>query len=67
MKSRFADEYIDSCNLDFEIYSNNIEPMLKLIRERDSINNYKFIDKDGKEKKFNAINDDAIIKSSIRI
>ena len=42
MKSRFADEYIDSCNLDFEVYSNSIEPMLKLIRERDSINNYKF-------------------------
>jgi thymidylate synthase ThyX len=67
MKTRFADEYIDSCNLDFEIYSNNIEPMLKLIRERDSINNYKFRDRDGKEKKFNAINDDGIIKSSIRI
>ena len=41
--------------------------MLKLIRERDSINNYKFKDKDGKEKKFNAINDDKVIKSSMRI
>jgi len=67
MKSRYADEYIDACNLDFEVYSNNIAPMLKLIRERDSINNYKFRDRDGKEKKFNAINDDAIVKSSIRI
>ena len=67
MKSRFADEYVDACNLDFDVYSKNIEPMLKLIRERDSINNYKFKDKDGKEKKFNAINDDLIIKSSMRI
>ena len=31
------------------------------------MSNYKFKDKDGKEKKFNAINDDAIIKSSMRI
>ncbi len=67
MKTRFADDYIDACNLDFKIYSKNIEPMLKLIRERDSINNYKFKDKDGKEKKFNAINDETIIKSSMRI
>ena len=37
--------------------------MLKLIRERDSINNYKFKDKDGKEKKFSAINDDSILKA----
>ena len=67
MKTKFADEYIDACNLDFEVYSKNIEPMLKLIRERDSINNYKFKDKDGKEKKFSAINDDSILKSSMRI
>jgi thymidylate synthase ThyX len=67
MKTKFADEYINACKLDFEIYSKNIDPMLKLIRERDSINNYKFKDKDGKERKFNAINDDSIIKSAIRI
>ena len=67
MQSKFADEYVDACNLDFDVYSKNIEPMLKLIRERDSINNYNFKDKDGKEKKFNAINDDAIIKSAMRI
>jgi len=67
MKTKFADEYVDACNLDFEVYSKNIDPMLKLIRERDSINNYKFKDKDGKEKKFNSINDDTIIKSSVRI
>ena len=67
MKTKFADEYVSACNLDFDVYSKNIEPMLKLIRERDSIDNYKFKDKDGKERKFNTINDDAIIKSSIRI
>ena len=67
MKTKFADEYLDACNLDFEVYSRNIEPMLKLIREKDSINNYKFKDKDGKEKKFNVINDDLVVKSAIRI
>ena len=67
MKTRFADDYLNACNFDFKTYSKNIEPMLKLIRERDSINNYKFKDKDGKEKKFSSINDDLIIKSSIRI
>ena len=67
MKTKFADEYVDACNLDFEVYSKNIDPMLKLIRERDSISKYKFKDKDGKERKFNAINDDAIIKSSMKI
>ena len=67
MKTKFADEYVDACNFDFDVYSKNIEPMLKLIREKDSINNYKFRDKDGKEKKFNAINDDTVIKSAIRI
>jgi len=67
MKTRFADEYVNACNLDFDVYSKNIEPMLKLIREKDSIDNYKFKDKDGKEKKFYSINDDTIIKSSIRI
>ena len=67
MNSKFADEYVNACNLDFDVYSKNIEPMLKLIREKDSIDNYKFKDNDGKEKKFNAINDDSIIKSAMRI
>ena len=67
MKTKFADEYVDSCNLDFDTYSKNIEPMLKLVREKDSISNYKFRDNDGKEKKFSAINDDRIIRSSLRI
>ena len=67
MKTKLADEYVDACNLDFEVYSKNIEPMLKLIREKDSINNYKFKDKDGKEKKFNAINDELLIKTANRI
>ena len=30
MKTKFADEYIDACNLDFEIYSKNIETYVKI-------------------------------------
>ena len=51
MKTRYADKYLEACNLDFEIYTKNIQPMLKLIREKDSIENYTFRDKSGKEKK----------------
>ena len=67
MKSRYADKYLEACNLDFEIYSKNIQPMLKLIREKDSIENYKFKDKSGTEKKFSKLKDENKIKSAIRI
>jgi len=40
MKSRFADDYLESCNLDFNIYAKNVQPMLKFIRENDPIENY---------------------------
>ena len=40
MKSSYADNYLEACNLDFDVYSKNIKPMLKLIRENDSIENY---------------------------
>ena len=67
MKSRYADKYLDACNLDFEIYTKNIQPMLKLIREKDSIENYTFRDSSGKEKKFSQLNDQDRIKSAGRI
>ena len=65
--SRFADKYLDACNLDFEIYSKNIQPMLKLIREKDPIDNYTFRDNSGKEKKISQLNDQDRIKSAGRI
>ena len=67
MKSRYVDKYLDACNLDFEIYTKNIQPMLKLIREKDSIENYKFKDKSGIEKKFSQLKDEDNIKSASRI
>ena len=67
MKSRYADSYIDACNFDFDVYTKNIQPMLKLIRENDPVQNYKFNDHNGKEKKFSKLTDSDIIKSAQRI
>ena len=57
MKSRYKEKYLESCNLDFEVYSKNIQPMLKLIRENDPIENYKFKNNTGVECKFSKLLD----------
>ena len=67
IKSRFADSYIDACNFDFDVYTKNIQPMLKLIRENDSIENYNFKDNNGKNKKFADLTDGNNIRSAQRI
>jgi len=64
MKSRFADDYLESCNLDFNTYTKNIQPMLKLIRENDPIENYKFKAHDGTEKKISRLKNENDIKSA---
>jgi thymidylate synthase ThyX len=67
MKSRHADNYINACNFDFDVYAKNIQPMLKLIRENDPVQNYKFKDHNGKEKKFSKLTESDNIKSAQRI
>ena len=42
--SRFADLYLDSCNFSFDVYSKNIEPMVKYVREKYPIEKYSFRD-----------------------
>lgn len=42
MSSKFADAYLKSCELDFEIYSKNIQPMINYVREKEPIDNLKF-------------------------
>ena len=64
MKSRYADDYLEACNLDFNTYSKNIQPMLKLIRENDPIENYKFKAHDGTEKKISKLKNENDIKSA---
>ena len=67
MKSRYKEKYLESCNLDFEVYSKNIQPMLKLIQENDPIENYKFKNNTGVECKFSKLKTTNDIKSADRI
>jgi len=63
--SRFADVYLDSCNLSFDVYSKNIDPMINYVREKYPIGKYSFKDsKDGKEKSFSKLRQESDIKSA---
>ena len=65
MSSKFANMYEDSCNLSFDIYSKNIEPMVNYIREKYPIEKYSFKDStDGKEKLFTKLKNEIDIKSA---
>jgi thymidylate synthase ThyX len=65
MKSRFADLYLDACNFSFDVYSKNIEPMIKYVREKYPIEKYSFKDsQDGKEKLFSKLKQENDIKSA---
>ncbi|MGI0057721.1 MAG: FAD-dependent thymidylate synthase [Nitrosarchaeum sp.] len=65
MKSKFGDLYLDTCNFSFDVYSKNIEPMIKYIREKYPIEKYIFKDsKDGIEKSFSKLKEDTDIKSA---
>jgi thymidylate synthase ThyX len=44
MDSQYADTYIEVCDLSFDIYSKNIEPMQKFIMEKESIDKFQFYD-----------------------
>jgi len=65
VKSRFADIYEETCNFSFDVYSKNIEPMINYVREKYPIEKYRFKDsKDGKEKIFSKLKNEADIKSA---
>lgn len=65
MSSKFADKYLESCNLDFEVYSKNIQPMINYIREKEPIENFKFRDSaSGKEVAFAKLENDSDTKSA---
>ena len=64
-KSRFGDLYEETCNFSFDVYSRNIEPMIKYIREKYPIEKYSFKDsKDNKEKLFPKLKIESDIKSA---
>jgi len=64
MNSKFSEMYEDACNLDFEIYSKNIDPMISYVREKYPIEKYTFKDLQGNDKPLSKLNDDASIKSA---
>ncbi|MBM2852227.1 MAG: thymidylate synthase [Candidatus Nitrosotenuis sp.] len=65
MNSKFADSYVESCNLDFDVYSKNIQPMINYVREKEPIGNFKFKDSVlGKEVVFTKLKNDSDIKSA---
>ena len=65
-ESRFADLYEDACNLSFDVYSKNIEPMIGYVREIYSIEKCMFKDPaDGREKLFPKIKGDTEMAENI--
>jgi len=67
MSSKYADAYLESCNLDFEIYSKNIQPMISYISEREPIDGQKFKNSQGADVLFSQLSSDDDIKSATRI
>src|SRR3989304_1348284 len=67
MNSKFADKYLESCNLDFDVYSKNIQSMISYIQEREPIENQRFRNSSGNEVPFSHLTDETDIKSATRI
>lgn len=65
MQSRFADDYVSACNLDFKTYSKSIEDMTRYVREKYPIEKYRFRDsRDGKEKEYARLRQESDVKSA---
>lgn len=67
MNSKFADAYLESCNLDFDVYSRNIPLMTSYIQEREPIENQKFKNSSGEEVSFSRLTNETDIKAATRI
>ena len=67
INSKFVDAYLESCNLDFGVYSRNIPLMISYIQEREPIENQKFRNSSGEEVPFSRLTDETNIKSATRI
>lgn len=64
MNSKFADMYVESCNLDFDVYSKSIEAMIIYVREKYPIEKYSFKDSSGNDVPYSKLNNDADKKSA---
>ena len=66
MNSKFADKYLEACNLDFEVYSKNIQPVINFMQEQEPIENQKFKNSSGIDVQFSKLSEDET-KSATRI
>jgi thymidylate synthase ThyX len=66
MNSKFADKYIEACNLDFEVYSRNIQLVINYMQEQEPIRNQKFRNSSGVNVQFSKLSEDEA-KSATRV
>lgn len=67
LHSKYADQYIESCNFDFDTYTKNIQPMIEYIKEREPIERQKFKNSEGKDVLFPSLTNEEDVKSATRI
>ena len=67
LHSRYADQYIESCNLDFDVYAKNIQPMIEYVKEREPIELQRFRNSEGKDVLFSSLANEDDIKTATRI
>ncbi len=68
INSIYYDLYVESCNLDFETYSKNLEPLQKYLSEIDPIDNHLFFDHELKQEvKYNNLKNNNDFESANRI
>ncbi len=65
--SKYADQYLEACNLDFDTYTKNIQPMIGYIQERDPIERQWFRNTEGIDVPFTKLVHEEDIKSATRI
>jgi len=67
MSSKYADKYLEACNLDFEVYSKNIQPVINYMQEQEPIANQKFRNSKGVDVEYSKLSGEDEIKSATRI
>jgi thymidylate synthase ThyX len=67
MNSKYADKYLEACNLDFEVYSKNIQPVINYMQEQEPIQNQKFRNSKGVDVEYSKLSGEDDIKSATRI
>jgi len=67
MSSRYADKYLEACNLDFEVYSRSIQPAIDYMKEQEPIENQKFRNSNGIDVLYSKLASEDETKSATRI